>query len=207
MKKLIIYLIFALFLSSLGQDTWANPKITVGIYPLGGFKMELMKMIKSEIETFYNFKVVILEGSPLPAHAYYKARNRYRADSLLRYLLQVRPEEIDYIMGLTHKDISCTNGKYADWGIFGYGYMPGKSCVVSDFRLKGNIKSTAHFHERLSKIALHELGHNLGLDHCTSENCFMNDANGTINTVDAEPKRLCNKCSAFLNKKFGISVD
>lgn len=183
---------------------WADTKITVGIYPLGGFETELMKMIKGEIETFYNFKVVILEGSPLPAHAYYKPRNRYRADTLLKYLLKVCPSNVNYILGLTHKDISCTNGEYADWGIFGYGYMPGKSCVVSDFRLKGNIKSTTHFHERLSKIVLHELGHNLGLDHCTSKNCFMQDGEGTIKTVDAEPKKLCSKCSLFLNKKFGI---
>jgi archaemetzincin len=38
-------------------------------------------------------------------------------------------------MGLTNKDISEEKGKVFDYGIMGLAYQPGKSCVVSPFRL------------------------------------------------------------------------
>jgi len=44
-------------------------------------------------------------------------------------------------------------------------------------------------------VALHEIGHNLGLPHCENDKkCMMNDARGTIKQVDAEKVWLCEKC-------------
>jgi len=54
--------------------------------------------------------------------------------------------------------------------------------------------------ERLRKVSIHEFGHTLGLAHCDSKNCVMNDAKGTIKTVDKAKEELCEKCK----KKLGI---
>ena len=49
--------------------------------------------------------------------------------------------------------------------------------------------------ERLEKVILHEIGHNYGLNHCTSPYpCFMKDANGKIKQVDSEPMDMCVEC-------------
>ena len=92
---------------------------------------------------------------------------------------------------MTSVDISTAKPPNGDWGIFGLGQMPGKSCVVSDFRLhkKGGITST----ERLGRVAIHEIGHTLGLDHCPTPKCTMSDAKGAMKTVDEETG-FCGLC-------------
>lgn len=174
--------------------------IKVVLKPMEYTDTVMLKKLCLVIDTFYHAETSVIENSPLPGFAYYKGRNRYRADKLLDYLAGIIPEHSDYIIGLTDKDISTTNGKYDDWGIFGLGFMPGKSCVISTFRLKGHIKSPMHYEERLIKVVLHELGHNFGLDHCITKNCMMEDAGGTIKTIDNEKTGLCPVCRGKLKK-------
>lgn len=79
--------------------------------------------------------VVLLKPFPLPEQAWYEPRNRYRADSLIDWLKN-RVNNNEIIIGLTSKDISTTKNEIKDYGIIGLGFTPGKSCVVSTFRLK-----------------------------------------------------------------------
>lgn len=125
--------------------------------------------------------------------AYYPARNRYRADSLLLYLKKQTPKG-HVTLGLTSKDISCTNGDIPDWGIMGLSYCPGKASVTSTYRL-----SKKNLLEQFFKTSIHELGHAMGLDHCPVKTCFMRDAEGK-NTTNEE-KEFCPKCKKFLIEK------
>lgn len=116
---------------------------------------------------------------------------------------RIKPDTVSHILGLTKVDISVTKygddgeikapeHKYKDWGIFGLGFRPGASCVVSNYRLKHSNKQK--YIDRLKKVTLHELGHNLGLPHCPDKHCFMRDAAETIKTIDAVELNLCNLC-------------
>ena len=176
----------------------------VGIQPYEQFSPALADTVAHAIERCYGFKTVVLPSQALPESAFINVKApRYRADTLLNHLRRMKPDTLRYMLGLSQKDISTTKrdylgqikkpaSKYTDWGIFGLAFCPGKSCMVSTFRLKH--ASTKVFVGRLRKVAIHELGHNLGLPHCPDKQCVMQDAVETINTVDNAPEKLCDIC-------------
>lgn len=195
-----------------------TPKVC--IQPYHGIDSLTVKEVKMSIEHFYGFEVSVLPPKPLPEASrtsnipdlqyYNPSPYRFRADTIIRRLKRDLPPDYDYCIGLTAYDIATTKkrfGKikeptwmYTNWGIFGLGFRPGKSCVVSTYRLgRGNANQT-QIRMRLRKIAKHELGHNLGLKHCPNA-CLMQDALETMRTIDEEPEALCTSCQ----KQIGIS--
>jgi archaemetzincin len=173
-------------------------KKNLALIPLGRVEAELMLYVEKAIRDFYPCTTSLEVPHALPLMAYYKARDRYRADSLLKYLHQVKPAAADFVLGITAQDISTTSPPYADWGVFGLGYQPGDCSVISSFRLRKGVSKPV-LYDRIVKVALHEAGHNYGLTHCTnSKTCFMQDAGGKLETVNREEKRLCSYCQSTL---------
>src|SRR5690606_32525329 len=155
---------------------------------------EYVQFIENEISTGFKLDTIQIINQKLPEIAYYKPRNRYRADKLISYLKN--EYSADKIIGLTNRDISTTSGKYEDWGIMGLAYRPGKSCVISTFRTFRGAKSEEHRKQRIKKVVFHEFGHTLGLPHCeNSKSCLMRDAEGKVSTVD-EASGFCTKCKS-----------
>jgi archaemetzincin len=180
-----------------------DPAPLVAIQPLGKVDTLVIKKIAQAIGDFFPVRVAVQPAAGLPSDAFYEPNRRYRADQLLVFLDSIANDhgsEFLKLIGITEADISTTKGEVYDWGIFGLGYLPGRVCVVSTFRLGRNKVTEDKFFERLVKVANHELGHNFGLDHCPNEHCLMEDAKGTIKTVDRETGRLCPDCQARLKE-------
>ena len=175
-----------------------TPAFSVFILPYKNFDTALIPFVKKEITAFYRCSATVLPETDLPANAFYAPRQRYRADSLLRFQ-KAMAGKAAAVVGLTDKDISTTHNNINDWGVFGLGYNPGKVCIISLHRLKKASSSLPQLKERLAKVVLHELGHNLGLPHCSKDiTCLMNDAGGTIKQVDREKKWICENCRKLL---------
>ena len=184
-----------------------HESVRVGIQPIGKFQASLVDTISRTLQKTYGVKVVIMPEIKMPEDAFVNIKTpRYRADKIIKIARQVKPDSLDYILCLTAHDISTSKtdwmgrikepkSKYEDWGIFGLGYRPGPTCVVSSFRL---MKTRANFVERLKKVSVHELGHNLGLPHCESKRCVMADAVEKISTIDNEQLMLCSACKKKL---------
>lgn len=191
MKRNTITRILGLFLGAflLISGTTA-PKI-ISIQPYGTFPASEVEAAKAEITRVFKMDVILLPACPLPSSAWYAPRSRYRADKLLTHLYPRSPGAFK-IIGLTTKDISTTNGKIYDWGVFGIGSLDGKCCVVSTFRL-GKNDSLARI--RMNKTIIHEIGHTLGLPHCPNLTCTMQDAEGSIKSMERE-KGFCPSCKA-----------
>lgn len=200
-NKLVVIAIFTISFGCKKPDD-----IKVGLQPIHSVDKNVIDTIKNAIEIFYGYEVERLASINVP-QKFYVRENRFRADSMIQFLKTDKNyKDLDYVIGITTEDISTTkfeNGeikspveKYKDWGVFGLGYLPGKSCIVSSYRLKNADKTI--FYDRIKKVALHELGHNLGLPHCSGDRCFMKDANESIKTIDQESNELCSNCKLKL---------
>ena len=167
-------------------------EITILIQPFEDVKPKQLTEISENIRKIYP-KIKILKPIKFPQNTYYEPRNRYRADSIIKYL-RTKPPNNCVTLALTNKDISVTKGKVADFGVMGLGYRPGNACVASSFRL-----NTKNKNEQFYKIAIHELGHTQGLKHCPDKTCFMRDAEGKNPTN--EEKDFCQNCKKVLRSK------
>lgn len=167
----------------------------VAIQPFGQFPKDILKEVQAGIDSMYDIESTILQPIDLPKQAYYAPRNRYRADSLIRYLKRIKPRRYDKILGVTTADISTTKGDYQDFGIMGLGFRPGKSCVGSIYRVQRGAINRKHLINRFRKVTIHELGHNFGLKHCTYDSeCLMQSAKGKTTTIDKADEILCTNC-------------
>ncbi|NJO88123.1 MAG: hypothetical protein HC831_03520 [Chloroflexia bacterium] len=129
MNKILLPFIFLLNFNCSFETT-----TTIGIQPYDNFDKSLIDTIVNTITDVYGFRVIVLPDKSIPKNAFVNIKSpRYRADTLLRILKQTKPDSIDYIIGLTHKDISTTKrmvpeilknlntnigiGEFSDWGI------------------------------------------------------------------------------------------
>jgi archaemetzincin len=189
--KLIIPLFFILiFFRPENKD-----KI-VYIQPLGNVEIKYMDHVKKTLNNFYGYKCIVNPRVNLTNDLLSKSKKRYDGLKILKKFNTNRN-----ILIITEKDITTKKGNIDEWGVLGLGFRPGTVCVVSTFRMKRDANEKKIL-DRLKKVSIHEVGHNMGLDHCKNDiKCMMNDAKGTITQIDREKFYFCEKCKNQIGLK------
>ena len=131
----------------------------------------------------------------------------YSAGSIINFLYRLANDTIIEVVGLTHKNIYITDdvkkeqikddvpGAYFKT-VFGLGDVSGNFCVISDYLIHSI--EPARTNKRLMTVVIHEIGHNLGLQHCPDDKCIMSEQNGKILKLDNSGNDYCNKCKSKL---------
>jgi archaemetzincin len=174
----------------------------ISIQPLGEFDDQLIDSVANELSHFFNKKVVILKPIEIPKTFFLPILSQYSGDSIIQYLSHLQNDSIIEIVGLTHSPIftikTVENGAYYNEKIFGIGYQPGNSCVVSDFKF--GVTNDPNLIHRLKTVIIHEIGHNIGLPHCKDEKCVMSENNGSLPMLDKSGSEYCDKCKRMLKQ-------
>ncbi len=194
MKKLFFIIPIALLI--LAGFSNKKPIEIIYIQPLGKVTPVYIEQIKKSVKSFYGYDCIVKNKIEVTPDILSKITKRVEANKLLKKYNSPKNTLI-----ITEKDICHFKDKLRpDYGIFGLGLKGGKICVISTFRLKRGVSKQKSL-ERLEKVVLHEIGHNLGLNHCfNNKECMMNDACGTIKQVDKEKVWFCKKCWNLIKK-------
>ncbi len=178
-------------------------KIKVLIQPVGIVSWEILEELtfnlnsKLEIFTAEISKYTI----EVPTESYNPIRNQFYSPIILNKICrETMGYPHDRILGVTDIDLYVEGLNF----IFGEAQFNGKCAIISLTRLRpefyGEPPDPALFQERVLKEAVHELGHTLGLRHCTNRKCVMYFSNSIWDT-DAKTYQYCNKCRGKLMKK------
>jgi len=199
LKKLFFITLYAFALTAFFSCGHGSISMVI-LQPFGDIPAKEIEMIKDSAEKIYAIRIIIAKNKDLPAIAYYPQQNRYSADALITDLTKKKPDSVLTVIGITAKDIFTAKGGKKYWGVMGLGTLTNDACIISTYRLhRGTIMPS-----ELTKLAIHELGHNFGLPHCPDKTCIMADAEGHNNFY--RETGLCAKCRQKLIDKGFIMV-
>ena len=192
--------------------------IQVELVPVGKVAGSNVALVKKALEGYYPVKVVVAAPVTVPAGFMYPGQTQsmvgpagkpqmaydssiINLNKLSDYLKQNKPAHFGKVVGLTQSGVQHARERWTLRGICLPG--PGSSCaIVSTYLVKRQSQTQQAYEFRLSKVALHEFGHTLGLAHCSySPDCFMIRSTPEGTEFYNSTNKLCENCRRLLQAK------
>jgi archaemetzincin len=172
-------------------------KACIGIVPVGKVPEMALKVVAANIQGHFFLPVDILSPIAVPKYAYDKKRLQYNAAIIMKSIESAGFDDYKKIIGVLNADLFVPIFTH----VFGEARQGGKVALISPFRLSTNpgagVTASDVVLERLSKIALHELGHLFNLQHCEDRRCLMHFS-GEVTDLDQSNQFFCRYCAAYL---------
>lgn len=178
----------------------------VGILLVGQVAPEVLVALEQGLaKTFPDTTCSVIEDPlPIPPQAFDKKRNQYNSSVILNEVRvhAAKRKDLHRVLGVVDVDIFASGLNY----VFGEAYTPGKAALISLWRLKPEFykdkANMALYVLRALKEVVHELGHTLGVKHCSRSLCVMHFSNSIFDT-DKKQNLLCDEC--YLQAAIAIS--
>ena len=182
MKKIILYLLLLI-------PTFGFSQKVIHILPMGHIDHSLLVNVGDVVRDFYGFNAYIIEPEYTPSPTWLcESKKNYNVDSVMFNFLS----EKHYLI-ITPYPIAELIADVYEKPMRGSGYIRGNVAIVSTFELKTDNDSL--FTQRVIKVCLHEIGHNMGYEHCTTTyKCIMFDGRRGLKGVDGREIWICDDC-------------
>jgi archaemetzincin len=168
---------------------------------IGDVPEQVMSWIENTVSEWYPLPIRRLPDVSIPEAAYDPMRKQYQSVEIMKALAQVTPSDAHRVLGVTDVDLAIPMLSF----LFGQAQLDGRIAVLSLCRLRqefyGLPADEQALHERITKEALHELGHTFGLVHCSDSKCVMSLATH-IGLVDSKEAKYCGRCGMHLVERF-----
>jgi archaemetzincin len=135
-----------------------------------------------------------VEAAPFDGEfAYDGARAQYHSTAILQRVAERSRESGRHLLGVSGLDLFVPILTF----VFGEAQLAGHCALVSVHRLREEFYGLAPRaeleRERLLKVAVHELGHTLGLRHCGDWKCVMTTTHN-VERLDLKGAQFCGPC-------------
>jgi archaemetzincin len=128
-----------------------------------------------------------------PEVAFDGSRGQYNSTEILGRLLEETAGSDVNVLGIAGVDLFIPILTY----VFGEAQLAGRAAVISTYRLDNSLYGLPANHrlllDRLTKEAIHELGHNRGLVHCNQAVCVMRSST-YVEDIDLKSAQFCASC-------------
>ncbi len=171
--------------------------ITFEVIPIELRSNELVKDVKSLLMEVFEAKVIVQPQIPIPSEFKNMYRRQYDGLKLLQWLSSLRSIRTSVLVGVADVDAYVSGLNF----IFGIADPKNRVALVFLERLKDveNSSGVSRYALRIKKEVLHEVGHVLGLKHCSYRRCVMTFSNSLYDT-DLKELKYCNSCYNLLIK-------
>jgi archaemetzincin len=175
----------------------------VQLLPLGTLPTELLDTIGPPLENVFHVPVEQRRYSLSLDGFFDPGRGQYNSTSILLHLRShyphFRTDVKTKVLAITPDDLFIPILTY----VFGEAEVGGSVAVVSTFRLQperyGLGPDSELFNQRLLTEAVHEIGHQFGLIHCSEQDCAMHSSS-SVEEIDLKGWRLCEACAEELKR-------
>ena len=178
---------------------------SIVISPVGTIDSDLFEPISIELNRIFGYKTEIIPLLQDVNFAFDPGRKQHHSTPILEKLAKTAPHQAIRVLGITEVDLFIPILTH----VYGEAQLGGTACIISTHRLAEGLSLAADkgtYYDRVTKEAVHELGHTFKLRHCKDNACIMHYCR-SIKDVDRKSEQLCRYCKTLLEDEMKRIAD